>query len=83
MQVPEDKTLISPVQCKSLWRQFKAETEYTVTQAIAAQVSHNIDLYMCSLCATKNCGASHLKVLYFVCCPLEILTVILISLLYM
>ncbi|KAG2658547.1 hypothetical protein PVAP13_1KG302010 [Panicum virgatum] len=36
-RVPEDKTLISPVQCKSLWRQFKAETEYTVTQAIAAQ----------------------------------------------
>lgn len=38
-QVPEEKTLITPVQCKSLWRQFKAETEYTVTQAIAAQVS--------------------------------------------
>jgi hypothetical protein len=36
-RVPEEKTLISPVQCKSLWRQFKAETEYTVTQAIAAQ----------------------------------------------
>uniref|UniRef100_M8C5I1 Protein ROOT HAIR DEFECTIVE 3 homolog n=1 Tax=Aegilops tauschii TaxID=37682 RepID=M8C5I1_AEGTA len=35
--VPEERTLISPVQCKSLWRQFKAETEYTVTQAIAAQ----------------------------------------------
>ncbi|KAG9455655.1 hypothetical protein H6P81_000163 [Aristolochia fimbriata] len=36
-QVSPSKTLISPVQCKSLWRQFKAETEYTVTQAIAAQ----------------------------------------------
>ncbi|XP_066331758.1 LOW QUALITY PROTEIN: protein ROOT HAIR DEFECTIVE 3-like [Miscanthus floridulus] len=36
-KVPEEKTIISPVQCKSLWRQFKAETEYTVTQAIAAQ----------------------------------------------
>ncbi|XP_044348906.1 protein ROOT HAIR DEFECTIVE 3 isoform X1 [Triticum aestivum] len=36
-RVPEERTLISPVQCKSLWRQFKAETEYTVTQAIAAQ----------------------------------------------
>ncbi|KAJ1279210.1 hypothetical protein BS78_04G138000 [Paspalum vaginatum] len=36
-RVPEEKTLISPVQCRSLWRQFKAETEYTVTQAIAAQ----------------------------------------------
>lgn len=32
------KTLITPVHCKSLWRQFKTETEYTVTQAIAAQV---------------------------------------------
>ncbi|CAA3017457.1 ROOT HAIR DEFECTIVE 3-like isoform X2 [Olea europaea subsp. europaea] len=36
-EVPATKTLITPVQCKSLWRQFKAETEYTVTQAIAAQ----------------------------------------------
>eukprot|EP00262_Sarcandra_glabra_P002598 TRINITY_DN1299_c0_g1_i7.p1 TRINITY_DN1299_c0_g1~~TRINITY_DN1299_c0_g1_i7.p1 ORF type:complete len:839 (-),score=166.53 TRINITY_DN1299_c0_g1_i7:268-2514(-) len=36
-QVPSTKTLITPVQCKSLWRQFKTETEYSVTQAIAAQ----------------------------------------------
>ncbi|XP_065854509.1 protein ROOT HAIR DEFECTIVE 3 homolog 2 [Euphorbia lathyris] len=36
---PKD-TLITPVQCKSLWRQFKAETEYTVTQAISAQEAH-------------------------------------------
>jgi hypothetical protein len=75
VQVPEEKTLISPVQCKSLWRQFKAETEYTVTQAIAAQVSHKIHLYMCSLCATKTV-VPIISVLYFVCCPLEILTVI-------
>ncbi|EPS65304.1 hypothetical protein M569_09474, partial [Genlisea aurea] len=31
------KTLLTPVQCKSLWRQFRNETEYTVSQAIAAQ----------------------------------------------
>ncbi|KAG9132048.1 hypothetical protein Leryth_017822 [Lithospermum erythrorhizon] len=36
-EVPAEKTLITPVQCKSLWRQFKAETEYTVSQAISAQ----------------------------------------------
>lgn len=36
-EVPSSKTLITPVQCKSLWRQFKAETEYSVTQAISAQ----------------------------------------------
>ncbi|KAH0904467.1 hypothetical protein HID58_043970 [Brassica napus] len=36
-QVAPEKTLITPVQCKSLWRQFKNETEYTVTQAISAQ----------------------------------------------
>ncbi|XP_065866893.1 protein ROOT HAIR DEFECTIVE 3-like [Euphorbia lathyris] len=36
-EVPPARTLITPVQCKSLWRQFKAETEYTVTQAISAQ----------------------------------------------
>ncbi|XP_057978445.1 protein ROOT HAIR DEFECTIVE 3 isoform X1 [Malania oleifera] len=39
-KVPSSKTLITPVQCKSLWRQFKAETEYSVTQAIAAQEAH-------------------------------------------
>ncbi|KAK9923614.1 hypothetical protein M0R45_032022 [Rubus argutus] len=36
-EVSSSKTLITPVQCKSLWRQFKAETEYSVSQAIAAQ----------------------------------------------
>ncbi|CAA7018435.1 unnamed protein product [Microthlaspi erraticum] len=36
-QVAPTKTLITPVQCKSLWRQFKNETQYTVTQAISAQ----------------------------------------------
>ncbi|KAK4413792.1 protein ROOT HAIR defective [Sesamum alatum] len=36
-EVPSSKTLLTPVQCKSLWRQFKSETEYTVSQAIAAQ----------------------------------------------
>ncbi|KAF5466452.1 hypothetical protein F2P56_016375 [Juglans regia] len=36
-EVPPSRTLITPVQCKSLWRQFKAETEYSVSQAIAAQ----------------------------------------------
>ncbi|VAI58547.1 unnamed protein product [Triticum turgidum subsp. durum] len=35
---PKD-TLITPVQCKSIWRQFKAETEYPVAQAILMQVS--------------------------------------------
>ncbi|ONK65010.1 uncharacterized protein A4U43_C07F32540 [Asparagus officinalis] len=39
-QVPPKDTLITPVQCKSLWRQFKTETEYTVTQAISAQEAH-------------------------------------------
>ncbi|KAK4427337.1 protein ROOT HAIR defective [Sesamum alatum] len=36
-EVPSSKTLLTPVQCKSLWRQFKIETEYSVTQAISAQ----------------------------------------------
>ncbi|XP_043807746.1 protein ROOT HAIR DEFECTIVE 3 homolog 2 isoform X3 [Manihot esculenta] len=37
---PKD-TLITPVQCKSLWRQFKTETEYAVTQAISIQEAHH------------------------------------------
>ncbi|XP_074288996.1 protein ROOT HAIR DEFECTIVE 3-like isoform X2 [Silene latifolia] len=36
-KVSLSKTLITPVQCKSLWRQFQMETEYTVSQAISAQ----------------------------------------------
>uniref|UniRef100_A0A7N0ZXB6 Protein ROOT HAIR DEFECTIVE 3 homolog n=1 Tax=Kalanchoe fedtschenkoi TaxID=63787 RepID=A0A7N0ZXB6_KALFE len=36
-EVPVPRTLITPVQCKSLWRQFKSETEYNVTQAMSAQ----------------------------------------------
>uniref|UniRef100_A0A1S4E2A1 Protein ROOT HAIR DEFECTIVE 3 homolog n=1 Tax=Cucumis melo TaxID=3656 RepID=A0A1S4E2A1_CUCME len=39
-KVSENDTLITPVQCKSLWRQFKAETEYMVTQAITAQEAY-------------------------------------------
>ncbi|CAN7129284.1 unnamed protein product [Brassica rapa subsp. narinosa] len=35
--IPSSRTLITPVHCKSIWRQFKTETEYTVTQAISAQ----------------------------------------------
>ncbi|KAK1351898.1 hypothetical protein POM88_053903 [Heracleum sosnowskyi] len=36
-EVPPQETLITPVQCKSLWRQFRMETEYTITQALFAQ----------------------------------------------
>uniref|UniRef100_A0A0A9DGS3 Sey1/RHD3-like three-helix bundle domain-containing protein n=1 Tax=Arundo donax TaxID=35708 RepID=A0A0A9DGS3_ARUDO len=36
---PKD-TLITPLQCKSIWRQFKAETEYAVAQAISMQEAH-------------------------------------------
>jgi len=35
--VSANDTLITPVQCKSIWRQFQAETEYTISQAMAAQ----------------------------------------------
>ncbi|KAF5810436.1 putative P-loop containing nucleoside triphosphate hydrolase [Helianthus annuus] len=36
-KIPDTKTLITPVQCKTLWNQFQKETEYAVTQAITAQ----------------------------------------------
>lgn len=36
-EVSPSDTLITPVQCRSIWRQFKTETEYTVGQAIATQ----------------------------------------------
>lgn len=38
IQVSPKDTLITPVQCKSIWRQFKAETEYSVVQAMSMQV---------------------------------------------
>jgi hypothetical protein len=34
-----EKNIITAAYCKKLWRQFKAETEYTITQAIAAQAT--------------------------------------------
>ena len=37
--VSSNNTLISPVQCKSIWRQFQAETEYAISQALAAQAA--------------------------------------------
>ncbi|KAL5731582.1 hypothetical protein ACHQM5_004294 [Ranunculus cassubicifolius] len=39
-EIPANDVLITPVQCKSLWRQFKTETEYTVSQAISAQEAY-------------------------------------------
>eukprot|EP00850_Spirogloea_muscicola_P012497 SM000081S22631 [mRNA] locus=s81:188171:199824:+ [translate_table: standard] len=35
--MPEEDVLLSPGQCRILWRQLKAETEYTISQAMAAQ----------------------------------------------
>ncbi|MBA0694604.1 hypothetical protein Goari_004884, partial [Gossypium aridum] len=40
VMVSPKSILITPVQCKSLWRQFKAETEYTFTQVISAQEAY-------------------------------------------
>ncbi|KAL3701860.1 hypothetical protein R1sor_019882 [Riccia sorocarpa] len=38
--VSADVTLLTPVQCKNIWRQFKAETDFTISQALAAQEAH-------------------------------------------
>ncbi|GKE88287.1 root hair defective 3-like protein, partial [Tanacetum coccineum] len=35
--VPATMTLITTIQCKSLWTQFQSKTEYTITQVIASQ----------------------------------------------
>ncbi|XP_060175649.1 protein ROOT HAIR DEFECTIVE 3 homolog 2-like isoform X1 [Lycium barbarum] len=39
-EVSPENTLLTPVQCISLWRQFMAETEYTVSQAISTQEAY-------------------------------------------
>ncbi|XP_060671724.1 protein ROOT HAIR DEFECTIVE 3 homolog 2 isoform X3 [Ziziphus jujuba] len=36
-EVPSKDTLLTPVRCKSLWKQFKAETENNVTRALSYQ----------------------------------------------
>ncbi|TVU25032.1 hypothetical protein EJB05_27508, partial [Eragrostis curvula] len=41
-EVSPMQTLITPVQCKTIWRQFKAETEYAVVQAISMQEAHRL-----------------------------------------
>jgi len=35
--IAPENTLLTPAQCRSLWRQFRAETEYTISQALSAQ----------------------------------------------
>ncbi|KAF3785806.1 ROOT HAIR DEFECTIVE 3 protein [Nymphaea thermarum] len=61
-EVPSNNVLITPVQCKSLWRQFKVETEYAVSQAIAAQACslhwHLSSSLICavSLYSSVKCG---------------------------
>lgn len=52
-QIPNEKTLITPVQCKNVWRQFKSETEFTVTQAISAQVYQIFCCYIAFLVQTN------------------------------
>ncbi|XP_020575256.1 protein ROOT HAIR DEFECTIVE 3-like [Phalaenopsis equestris] len=39
-EVPPENILFSPVQCKSLWKQFRTETEHTIMQAISVQEAH-------------------------------------------
>ncbi|KAK1421918.1 hypothetical protein QVD17_24651 [Tagetes erecta] len=39
-EVPASLTLITPVQCKSLWDQFKSETQYIISQATASQEAY-------------------------------------------
>ncbi|CAM0949041.1 unnamed protein product [Alopecurus aequalis] len=39
-EVHPKHTLITPAQCKSLWKQFKSETEFTITQAVSSQQAH-------------------------------------------
>ncbi|KAM3272111.1 hypothetical protein ACQJBY_042352 [Aegilops geniculata] len=37
-EVHPKHTLITPAQCKSVWKQFQSETEFTITQAVSTQV---------------------------------------------
>ncbi|RLN28985.1 hypothetical protein C2845_PM05G02350 [Panicum miliaceum] len=39
-EIPPKQTMITPAQCNSLWKQFKAETEFTITQAVSTQQAH-------------------------------------------
>lgn len=63
VQVPPKNILLTPVQCKSLWRQFKSETEYTVTQAISAQVI--LQIYLRLMCDKHNLVNGMFSLLFF------------------
>uniref|UniRef100_A0A453JR21 GB1/RHD3-type G domain-containing protein n=1 Tax=Aegilops tauschii subsp. strangulata TaxID=200361 RepID=A0A453JR21_AEGTS len=39
-EVHPKHTLITPAQCKSVWKQFQSETEFTITQAVSTQQAH-------------------------------------------
>nr|CAB3466434.1 unnamed protein product [Digitaria exilis] len=39
-EIPPMQTMITPAQCKTLWKQFKSETEFTITQAVSTQQAH-------------------------------------------
>ncbi|XP_037463184.1 protein ROOT HAIR DEFECTIVE 3 homolog 1-like [Triticum dicoccoides] len=39
-QVHPKHTLITPAQCKSVWKQFQSETEFTITQVVSTQQAH-------------------------------------------
>ncbi|PKU83801.1 Protein ROOT HAIR DEFECTIVE 3 like 2 [Dendrobium catenatum] len=39
-EITSKNTLISPAQCKLIWKQFNSEIEYAVIQAVSAQESH-------------------------------------------
>ncbi|KAG1334021.1 Protein ROOT HAIR DEFECTIVE 3 [Cocos nucifera] len=43
-EVPRNNTLITPVQCRSIWKRFKNETEYTIIQAITAQETGGVKM---------------------------------------
>ncbi|XP_044454082.1 protein ROOT HAIR DEFECTIVE 3 homolog 1 [Triticum aestivum] len=39
-EVHPKHTLITPAQCKSVWKQFQSETEFTITQVVSTQQAH-------------------------------------------
>jgi len=41
-QVSPNATLLTPVECKSLWMQFKADIKYIMNQATSAQVPYHV-----------------------------------------
>ncbi|KAL0921620.1 hypothetical protein M5K25_008710 [Dendrobium thyrsiflorum] len=53
-EIPSNNTLITPLQCKLIWKQFNSEIEYAVIQAVSAQALQQLATSPLGNCCNYN-----------------------------